>query len=120
MRLTERAAPVAYSWFRARTLRLVDLTGPGAVRLGASQALATGPRTVCRRWARAIRAGWPEADGMLYRSSITGRPFLTCWAPAADSFPAAPALALPVDFPSAEWQALIEGACAELGYEYWP
>lgn len=117
--LSEAARPVVYSWFATRALRLLDLTGPGALRLGASHAINTGPRAVCRSWARALRSAWPEADGLRYSSSMTGRECLALWAPAIDSFPPAPSFALPMDLSSREWQALIQGACAELGYDYW-
>lgn len=118
--LKEGTSPIVYSWSTRRDLRLIDLTGAGAVRLGASQALITGPRPVTRRWSRAIRAAWPQADGLRYRSSMTGHDCAVLWAPAADSFPEQPSLAVPISFPSQKLQALIQGACAELSYDYWP
>jgi len=118
--LGEATSPIVYSWSTMRPLRLVDLTGAGATRLGASQALTTGPRSVARRWAHAIHAAWPDADGLYYRSSMSARECAACWGPAADSFPSKPALAIPIDFPSEEFQDLLQAACAELGYEYWP
>ena len=116
----EPTSPIVYSWFALRALRLMDLTGTGATRLGASQALTTGPRSIARRWARAIRAVWPDADGLYYSSSMSGRGCAACWGPAADSFPSKPTLAIPIDFPAQEFQDLVQAACAELGYEYWP
>lgn len=118
--LSEPTSPIVYSWSPLRVLRLVDLTGTGATRLGASQALTTGPRSVTRRWARAMRATWPDADGLYYRSSMSGGGCAACWGPAADSFPDKPAFAVPIDFPSREFQDLVQAACAELGYDYWP
>lgn len=118
--LADAVRPVVYSWFATRPFRLLDLTGPAALRLGASHAISTGPRAVCRSWARALRSAWPDADGLRYSSSTTGRECLALFAPAVASFPSAPALALPVNLGSPQWQALIQGVCAELGYDYWP
>lgn len=118
--LTDPASPIAYSWFAARELTLVDLTDAGAVRLGASHAVNSGPKAVCRRWARAIRAAWPNADGMRYSSSMTGRDCAVLWAPAGGSFPSGPAFAEFVASPGSHWQRLVQKACVDLGYDYWP
>ena len=72
LHLADPSDPIAYSWRPARALNLVDVTGVGAVRLGASHGINSGPKAVCRRWARAVRAAWPSADGLRYSSSMTG------------------------------------------------
>jgi hypothetical protein len=51
---------------------------------------------------------------------MSGGQRAACWVPSADSFPDMASLAIPVDFPSEELQALIQTACAKLGYDYWP
>jgi hypothetical protein len=118
--ISDPTNPVAYSWFPTRSLHLVDLSGPGAVRLGASHVINTGPRSVCRTWARAIRLAWANADGIRYSSSMTGLDCAVLWAPARNSFPAAPDFAEFMSAPAPAWQALIQGACVQLGYDYWP
>jgi hypothetical protein len=69
---------------------LLNLTDDWALRNGASHSLASGPRTTCRTWARAIATTWPELDGLWSQSTLTGRTNVTLWTPAADAFPASP------------------------------
>jgi hypothetical protein len=52
----------------ARVLRLVDLTGSGLARLGATSALFAGPHAAARTWARAPWSHAAAPDGLLYRS----------------------------------------------------
>ncbi|WP_300681587.1 RES family NAD+ phosphorylase [Nocardioides sp.] len=87
---TVTGRPKATSWQPIRPLRLLDLTGEWALRNGASHSFASGPRATCRAWARAIAATWPDLDGVSSLSTLTGRPVVALWAPAADSFPASP------------------------------
>lgn len=110
--------PVAYSWAPTRPLQLLDLTDSAAVRLGASHVINTGRKDVTRVWARALRAAWPEADGVLYSSPMTGRNCTALWTPAQNSFPPAPAFATLMTYPAPEWQNTLRGAAAELGYTY--
>ena len=118
--LADPASPIAYSWPATRALSLIDVTDVGAVRLGASHAINSGPKAVCRRWARAIRAAWPAADGMRYSSALSGRDCAVLWTPAAGSFPPGPAFAKAMASPGSHWQRLVQKACADLGYDYWP
>lgn len=118
--LIDPAFPVVCSWSATRDLSLIDVTSVGTVRLGASHAINAGPKKVCRRWAQAIRAAWPSVDGMLYSSSMTGRDCAVLWTPAGDSFPPGPAFAEFMASPGSHWQRLIQKACADLGYDYWP
>lgn len=118
--LSDPDSPIAFSWPATRDLNLVDVTNVGAVRLGASHAINSGPKAVCRRWARAIRATWPDTDGMRYSSSMTGRDCTVLWAPANDTFPPWPAFAEFIASPGTYWQRLIQKACVDLGYDYWP
>ncbi len=78
------------AWQPTRSLRLLNLTDDWALRNGASHSLASGPRATCRTWARAIAEAWPELDGLWSQSALTGRPNVTLWTPAADTFPANP------------------------------
>jgi len=84
------------------------------VRLGASHVINTGRRDVCRAWARALRAAWPDADGLRHTSSMTGHPGVTLWTPAANSFPARPDFSELLAHPGlATWLA---AACRTVGY----
>lgn len=109
---------MAYAWFPARPLRTIDLTGPGAVVVGASHTISDYRKDVTRRWARALRAAWPEADGVHYSSSMTGEPCLALWRPAADSFPPAPSFARGIDEPIEPWQDVLRDAAARLRYTF--
>jgi hypothetical protein len=87
---TAGGRPKATSWRTTRPLRLLNLTDDWALRNGASHSLASGPRTTCRTWARAIATTWPELDGLWSQSTLTGRTNVTLWTPATDAFPASP------------------------------
>lgn len=82
--------PKATAWRPSRPLRLLNLTDDWALRNGASHSLASGPRATCRSWARAIREEWGDLDGLWTQSTMTGRPNVTLWTPAEDSFPDSP------------------------------
>lgn len=119
IRTDDPSGPVAYAWLPTRSLTLVDLTGPAATRLGASYAISAGPKPVTRAWARAIRRTWPDVDGLLYSSAMTGEDCLVFWAPAADSFPEAPTYARLVgDASTIGWQTLLRSAAVQIGYDF--
>jgi hypothetical protein len=48
-------------------LRLVDLTGPGAARIGATGAISTDPHELVRAWSRAIFEHPSSPEGIYYR-----------------------------------------------------
>ncbi len=102
-------------WRPTRPLRLLDLTGTWAVRNGASASLHAADKSTCRAWARQIRQTWPDLDGLHVPSTMTLRPMLVVYAPAADSFPAWPAVARSLTHP--DLAAMITDAADELG---WP
>jgi hypothetical protein len=99
-----------------RTLRLLDLAGLWPTRAGASQAMSTGPKDVTRAWARAIRAAYPELDGLWYRSSMdAGDPAICLWDPPATSaLPDTPDVLLPLDHPGLDLP--LGRICEELNY----
>lgn len=99
-----------------RTLRLLDLGGLWPTRVGASQEISTGPKLVTQAWARAIRAAYPELDGLWYRSSMdSGDPAVCLWdPPGASGLPAAPDVLLPLDHPGLDLP--LARVCEELGY----
>jgi RES domain len=48
-------------------LRLADLTGPGAARIGATGAISTDPHELVRPWSRAIYGHPSSPEGIYYR-----------------------------------------------------
>lgn len=111
--------PIVYSWKPTHPLRLLDVTGVSALRLGASQLLSTGPRRRSRTWAIALRATWPDADGLLYQSSMAGRTCATLWAPATYTFPTAPAFAKLLSDPASAWITLLRDAAVQIHYDFY-
>jgi hypothetical protein len=120
IRCHQPTEPIVYSWTPTRTLRLLDLTGTSALRLGASQLLSTGPKRHTRTWAAALRATWPDADGLLYQSSMAGRACAALWAPAAGTFPAAPAFAKLMSDPATAWIDVLRSAAVQIHYDFYP
>jgi len=53
----------------AAELRLVELHGPGLVRLGATAAVSSGTYEVSQPWSRAIHNHPSNVDGIVYRSN---------------------------------------------------
>ncbi|OXM71819.1 MULTISPECIES: RES family NAD+ phosphorylase [Amycolatopsis] len=99
-----------------RPLRLLDLTGLWPTRVGASQEISSGPKKITQAWARAIRAAFPELDGLWYRSSMDGgHPALCLWdPPAGEALPLAPDVLLPLDHPGLD--VPLGRVCEELNY----
>jgi hypothetical protein len=52
----------------ARPVRLVDLTGPGLARIGATASLLAGPHARAQAWSRALWLHPAAPDGLLYRA----------------------------------------------------
>lgn len=107
-------APYLTGWLPSRDLALLDLTGTWPIRNGASHVLTTGPKRVCRAWARAIDARWPDLDGLWTLSTMTGRPSVALFTAAADSFPRRPAFSRPLSSPALA--GALGQAAAEIGY----
>lgn len=51
-----------------RCLKLVDISGPGIVHIGADARLNTGDHRVAQRWARALWSHPSQIDGIYYRA----------------------------------------------------
>ncbi len=51
---------------------------------------------------------------------MTGHACLALFEPTSNSFPASAAFAEYVASPSPLWQAYLQKACIDLGYQYWP
>ena len=84
-------------WVPVRPLRLLGVTGEWTIRNGASASLNSACRSTCREWARIIHQTWPELDGLLVTSTMTGKASVVLFTPAASSFPASPALSTTLD-----------------------
>ncbi|MHB8296726.1 MAG: hypothetical protein ACYDH5_19360 [Acidimicrobiales bacterium] len=46
-----------------------------------------------------MTSAWPDLDDLWYHSSLTGRPMVTLFTPAADTFPPAPDFSSPLSHP---------------------
>jgi hypothetical protein len=99
-----------------RPLRLLDLTGLWPTRAGASQEISSGPRARTQEWARAIRAAFPDLDGLWYRSSMdSGNPAVCLWdPPAGAALPPIPDALVPLDHPGLD--VPLARICAVLNY----
>ncbi len=95
--------------------RLLDLTQTWAVRNGASASLHAAPKSTCRAWSQAIHATWPALDGLYVPSTMTLRPMVVLFAPAANSFPDTPSFARGLQHPYLA--AVLIDAAAQLD---WP
>jgi RES domain len=111
---TRAGAPTLTAWHPQRRLRLLDLSGTWLLRNSASAALLAAPRSTCRRWVRAICTTWPDLDGLYVPSTMTGRPNIVLWNPAADSLPTMPSFSRPLTHPLV-W-SIAQAAAAEIGY----
>lgn len=109
-----RRAPYLTGWRPARPLTLLDLTGTWPIRNGASHVLTSGPKTVCRAWARAIDEQWPDLDGLWTVSTMTGQPTVALFTSAADAFPRRPAFSRPLSTPAL--QGALRQAATDIGY----
>jgi hypothetical protein len=109
-----RRAPYLTGWRPTRVLTLLDLTETWPIRNGASHLLTSGPKSVCRAWARAVDTEWPDLDGLWSVSTMTGRPTVTLFTAAAAAFPRRPAFSRPLASPAL--QGALATAAAEIGY----
>jgi hypothetical protein len=91
--------PQVTAWTPTRPLRLLNLTDTWALRNGAASSLTTAPRRTCRSWAQAIHRAWPGLDGLWTASTMTGRPSIVLWNPAATTFPTVPQFSRPLADP---------------------
>lgn len=110
-----RGAPRIVGFRLVRDLNLLDFTGVGATRIGASMAISSGDRRTARAWGRATYEAFPKLDGILYCSSMAGNsPCIALFERAADAIPIAP------DFNRAlSEQGLLDGlknAAQKIGY----
>jgi hypothetical protein len=65
-------APWLVIWKTQARLRLLDLTGDFATRMGASMAIHSGSRVRARGWASDLYRAFGQCQGILYASSMHG------------------------------------------------
>lgn len=116
-RLVDRhsGAPHLVGWQLTRAVQLLDLSRSWPTRVGASQAISSGRRDVARAWARAIRAAFPQLDGLWYSSSMDGGGFcVVLWLPAADALADSPVFSRALSDPALADR--LAAAASRLGY----
>lgn len=101
-RVERRAGDPHLAGFDLRgPVRLLDLRGLWPTRMGASQAVATGPRSRSRRWAVLLYETFrPDVDGLCYRSSMYGgQTAVALWDRARPALPSDPVLDIALSDP---------------------
>lgn len=96
------------------SLELLDLTGRWPLRVGGSHAINTGRKDATRAWARAFVTAWPELDGCLYTSSMTGKECVALYEPGVDALPSVPGFSEPLAHPGLA--ATVATAAEQIGY----
>ena len=112
-----RRRPALVGFAVAAPLKLLDLTGAFPTRIGASMGLMTGARSVGRSWARGMYAAYPEAQGLVYPSSMHANAaavLLNDRINPADALPRSPGFHKTLDDPA--MITLLKNAARELGY----
>lgn len=85
----------------ALELSLLDLDSGWVTRAGGNQAIRTGPRGLCREWARAIHRHHTNLHGLVFGSSVWGPGrCVVVWERAVGAFPAAPTATRRLDDPT--------------------
>lgn len=111
-------APYLTGWQITRPLRLLDLTGHWPTANGASHAINNHRHDHCRAWAHAIHDHPAKVDGLLHTSAMLGRPAITLFTPATDSFPPTPQFSRALD--DAALYPLIVAAARRFNYRITP
>lgn len=113
---TERRAPWLAGFALARDVELLSLRGKWPTRAGASANINSGPRPRCRRWSKAIYEAYPQAQGLLYASSMNANePALALYERAVPALPASPVLNRPLSDPA--FLVPLERIASALGYD---
>lgn len=111
---TLRHGPTMTGFEIVRSLRLLDLRGTWAISIGASHAINTGPKNVCRAWSHALRCAFPDVDGLATVSAMTGRPSITSYLPMLSALPVRPSFSAPLAHAGLRGRVL--AVADELGY----
>lgn len=112
---THSGAPVLCGFKLAADIKLLDLSGPFATRLGASTAIHSGPRPRAWRWAQCLYEAYPHIQGILYGSSMyANAPAIALFERAQAAIPARPVFHRQLADP-ALWQVIVATA-RKIGY----
>ena len=96
-------------------LMLLDLTGLWPTKVGASMAIASGPRPRARRWSQRIYDFFPEVQGLWYPSSMAGNsPAVALYERASGAVPPRPLFHRPLAHRALE--SALQRDCSALGY----
>lgn len=83
-RLISRDSRQVSAFFATRDLRLIDVRQSWIVKAGGAVAInGIDDKIRTQEWARALRTVHDEADGILYASSVTGKPCMALFDPPA-------------------------------------
>jgi len=96
---THRGDPYLTAFTMTRSLQLLDLTHGWPLTAGASHTINTGPKHRTRAWTRAFLAAWPNLDGLLSQSAMTGSPCITLFSPTTNALPTTPLFSEPLGHP---------------------
>ncbi len=108
-------APWLAGFALAEDLQLLDLTGTWATRAGASMVIGSGPRSRARLWSQAFHQAYPEAQGLLYSSSMhANQPSVALYERAIPAIPRAPIFHRPLDDPAL--LSLLKRVALDIGY----
>lgn len=117
-RMIRRSAgtPVLALFEVARPLHLLDLADSDWVAVAhGNGAISAGDRSRSREWARAIRAHYPEIDGLVSASSLVPTARLaTLWEPARSAIPEHPLALIPLE--RDELTGVIDAIADRYGY----
>lgn len=99
----------------AGDVSLLDLTGNWPTRAGASMKIGSGPRSVCRRWSRAIYEAYPQAEGLAYSSSMNANQLaLALYERSEPTLVSNPSINVPLSHPGLTSE--LDRIAGELGY----
>lgn len=92
---------------------LLDLSTEWLGKIGGTSAMALGPKTITRQWARAFHTQWPNLDGIITGSAVVpSREIVSIWN--TKTFPPSPVLAEALNSPALSSD--ITAIAASLGF----
>jgi hypothetical protein len=110
-----RRSPWLVAFVLASPLTMLDLGSSWPTRVGASQAINSGPRPRAQTWSRAIVEAFPDLDGLCYPSSmVRNTPVFALYERAAAALPHRPTFNRPLA--DAALQLPLAEVAHEVGY----
>ena len=89
------AADATFGVLSGAAQEFLDEQG-GIASPGSADTVMPDPNST-RAWTRAFLTAWPQLDGLLSESTMTGSPCMTLFAPATGAFPTAPLFSEPLN-----------------------